>query len=170
MRTHRRLWIVLLALGAGCATGPQPPVKDPSKAEYYSADELMRLDGPERDRYCAYMENSLQTLKRERDVYTRAVDSLNVGAEEMRSKSIELSAQIVKLQQEVRELRLKEKALQSYVVKPGDTLKGIARSALGDEARWREILDSNRTTLTDEKAELRPGMRLNLPKSTKTGG
>lgn len=47
-----------------------------------------------------------------------------------------------------------------YVVQPGDTLIGIARSALGDGQRWREVQELNGLDTT----VLRVGQRLLLPR------
>ncbi len=51
---------------------------------------------------------------------------------------------------------------QTYVVRGGDTLSGIAQRFLGSAARWREILDLNRDQVpTPEK--LRSGITIRLP-------
>lgn len=166
----RRIIVLLLAgvaWTAGCATGPAPPLKDPAKGEFYTSDEMLRLRGAEADRYCGYLTNTLTGLRKETEHYRKMTDSLGTSADKLRSSSIEVSSQLVKLQQEVRELRLKQKALSSYVVKPGDTLKSIAKATLGSADRWQEIFESNKTTLLDDKAELKAGSRLNLPKGAK---
>jgi nucleoid-associated protein YgaU len=57
-----------------------------------------------------------------------------------------------------------------YVVRPGDTLRGIAGRLLGDEARWSKIFELNRGTaslpagrvLTDPDL-IWPDLRLRLP-------
>jgi nucleoid-associated protein YgaU len=36
-----------------------------------------------------------------------------------------------------------------YVVQPGDTLSGIAKTQLGDAGRWRDIFDLNRDVIAD---------------------
>ena len=48
-----------------------------------------------------------------------------------------------------------------YVVKPGDTLSGIAGKLLDDSERWRELLDAN-PQVTDP-ALIYPGDTLALP-------
>lgn len=154
---------------AGCAGGPAPAVKDPSKGEFYTPDEMLRLRGAQADQYCSYMNNTYTAYKTEADGYKRMSDSLGVAAESLRTASIDLSAKTVKLQQEVRELRLKEKAINSYVVKPGDTLKSIAKATLGSADRWQEIFDLNKAMLGDAATPLKAGTRVNLPKGAKTG-
>lgn len=49
-----------------------------------------------------------------------------------------------------------------YVVKQGDTLVRIARTALGNERRWEEILAMNESRISDSDA-LAVGTRLRLP-------
>ena len=51
----------------------------------------------------------------------------------------------------------------TYVVKPGDTLRKIAKQAYGDEGMWRRILRTNRGKLRSASA-LRAGMTLQLPR------
>lgn len=51
----------------------------------------------------------------------------------------------------------------SYYVRDGDTLAGIAHNLYGKETMADEILASNRSLLSSPR-DLRPGMRLTLPK------
>lgn len=53
----------------------------------------------------------------------------------------------------------------TYVVEKGDTLSSIARDTLGDESRWREIHELNKSELANPDI-LRVGMRLRLPERT----
>ncbi len=53
----------------------------------------------------------------------------------------------------------------SYVVRRGDSLKGIAKTMLGDAERWQEIHALNRDRVPDPK-QLYPGQVLALPFST----
>jgi hypothetical protein len=55
-----------------------------------------------------------------------------------------------------------ETAMQNVVVKPGDTLWGIAHKYLKDPARWDEILKNNRLPTADPTVAL-PGMTLKVP-------
>ncbi len=50
----------------------------------------------------------------------------------------------------------------TYLVKKGDTLYGIARNVLSDEKRWRAIYNENRHILS-APGDLREGMALRLP-------
>ncbi len=60
-------------------------------------------------------------------------------------------------------------AYRSYTVKKGDTLYGIARTQLGDEDRWREIYNLNKTTIGSNPHLIYPGQVLRLPpKSSST--
>ncbi|MGQ0607066.1 MAG: LysM peptidoglycan-binding domain-containing protein [Chloroflexota bacterium] len=51
----------------------------------------------------------------------------------------------------------------TYLVQPGDTLRGIARSVYGDELQWRRIFDANRAAIPDED-ELSVGQVLVIPR------
>jgi hypothetical protein len=53
-------------------------------------------------------------------------------------------------------------AFQNVVVRPGDTLWGIAHTYLKDPARWDEILKHNRLPTSDPTVAL-PGMTLRVP-------
>lgn len=50
----------------------------------------------------------------------------------------------------------------TYVVRPGDTLRSIARAVYGRESMYRAILRANRDRLASPN-DLRPGMQLELP-------
>lgn len=51
---------------------------------------------------------------------------------------------------------------QIYIVKPGDTLRGIAARFLGDARHWRIIFEANRDKISDPNL-IRPGMQLVIP-------
>ena len=56
-----------------------------------------------------------------------------------------------------------EESFDSYTVKQGDTLTGIAFKAYGHASRWRRIYDANRDVITNPD-RLRPGMTLRIPR------
>lgn len=49
-----------------------------------------------------------------------------------------------------------------HVVAKGDTLFGLARQYYGDQRRWRDIYEANRSTLADPN-QIRVGQRLVIP-------
>lgn len=51
---------------------------------------------------------------------------------------------------------------QTYVVRPGDSLYGIAKAQLGDGDRWNEIYEANRDTVMVPNL-ITPGTELKLP-------
>lgn len=51
---------------------------------------------------------------------------------------------------------------RSVIVKPGDTLSGLASQYLGTSRRWQELLDANKDKM-DTPQDLRVGMTINLP-------
>ncbi|MFJ5547140.1 LysM peptidoglycan-binding domain-containing protein [Streptomyces sp. NPDC093225] len=52
---------------------------------------------------------------------------------------------------------------RTYIVRAGDSLAGIARSQLGNEARWRELYATNRGVIGTNPEMIHPGMVLTLP-------
>ncbi len=150
----------------GCAHGPQPAVKDPAQGQYYTQEEMARLSPAERDRYCEAMETTLSGAKVQSKTMRARIDSLNAESDSLRNRSVRVSSQTRDLQTVLRDLRLKEKALNSYVVKPGDTLKSVARAVYGDSSRWKEIYDANKGLIGPENAPLKTGSRLTIPKKT----
>ncbi|MFJ6937705.1 LysM peptidoglycan-binding domain-containing protein [Streptomyces sp. NPDC101132] len=52
---------------------------------------------------------------------------------------------------------------RTYTVKPGDSLAAIARTQLGNEARWRELYAMNRGVIGSSPDMIHPGMVLTLP-------
>jgi surface antigen len=57
-----------------------------------------------------------------------------------------------------------------YIVKPGDTLWGIAQQFLGDGSRWRELQKADGSTFTDADARsLRVGQSVYIPVSYESG-
>ena len=57
-----------------------------------------------------------------------------------------------------------------YVVQPKDSLPYIARTQLGDESRWKEILELNRDQISNPSL-IKPGMKLKIPgRAPKTTG
>jgi len=57
----------------------------------------------------------------------------------------------------------------TYQVKANETLRSIARDTLGDNKRYREILDLNRGAIDDPRGPLAAGMTLTLPEDAVIG-
>jgi nucleoid-associated protein YgaU len=55
-----------------------------------------------------------------------------------------------------------EAAQRTYVVKPGDTLSGIAKEICGKVGRWPEIYGANKDRIKDPNL-IRPGWELRIP-------
>ena len=60
-------------------------------------------------------------------------------------------------------------ASQTYTVKPGDTLSGIARQYYGNPAEYMRIFEANRDKLTDPN-KISVGQQLTIPMVTKSAG
>jgi nucleoid-associated protein YgaU len=164
-RTATATGAFVLAAGllAGCATGPVPPMKDPAKGEFYTGPEMLRLPAAERDRYCSWMETSLRGWKDRRQVLQVRLDSLGVVADTLRNQEISISSRTTELSVRVRELRMREKATNTYVVAKGDNLRKIARAMYGEGSRYKEIYEANKAVIGDENAELKAGTQLTIP-------
>lgn len=52
---------------------------------------------------------------------------------------------------------------QTYTVRSGDTLSGIAQATLGDGSRWREIYELNKNAIGSNPNVIIPGTMLKLP-------
>ncbi|HEY9829676.1 MAG TPA: CHAP domain-containing protein, partial [Stenomitos sp.] len=59
---------------------------------------------------------------------------------------------------------------REYIVRPGDTLSGIAQREMGNANRWREIQRANGTTFTEDEARrLQIGQKVYLPVNYQAG-
>ena len=66
-----------------------------------------------------------------------------------------------KLRREAEERAAKPKP-RTYVVKAGDSLSKIAKEALGDASRWKEIFEANKDQIKDPN-QIHPGQELRIP-------
>ena len=90
-------------------------------------------------------------------------DSMGVQADSSRAQSVRVNNQARDLATEIRDLRLKSKAITAYVVKPGDTLRKISSVVYGDPLYWKGIYEANKSLIGAEDAELKAGTRLAIP-------
>jgi nucleoid-associated protein YgaU len=157
-------WVGLALVVGACSHGPVPPVKDPTKGEFYTNEEILRLPADQRERYCETMDSSLRALKDETTFLQARLDSLTTISDTLRNQSISVAQQTRDLNSVLRDLRLKDKAINSVVVKKGDTLRSLAKDVYGDATRWREIYDANRGAIGTETTPLRQGSRLTIPR------
>jgi len=172
-RNLRRLTLLAAALAAagwiaGCAP-PPPPAKDYTKGEYYTPEESARLPAAERDRYCNHLQTSLASRKAETEALRTRLDSLTIRADTLRAQAVLVSTQTREVNALLRDLRLKDKANNSYVVKSGDNLRKIAATLYGEPQRWKEIYNANKALIGAENAELKPGTRLTVPRAAAGG-
>ena len=52
---------------------------------------------------------------------------------------------------------------QSYTVKEGDTLYGIAEQIYGDGNEWEKIYQANQAVIGDNPDLIQPGQELTIP-------
>lgn len=152
-----------LALSGACSHGPRPAPKDPLQGGFYTVDEMLAMRQSDVDRYCRDLQSVLDDLKAETKRLQVRLDSLNAEGDRIRDENVKASTRTREISLEIRDLRLKQKVIQSYIVKAGDTLRTIAATVYGDPLRWREIYEANRGMLGSEDAPLREGSRLRIP-------
>jgi len=156
--------VAILGLTA-CAGGASGTLdRNPREGEFYSNEEIMQLSASTRNSYCEEMEEYLEELRVETATYNGRLDSMDVIADTLRTRTIEISSEIRHVNSELRELRLKRKSLQSYTTKEGDTLRAVAKLLYGDPLRWEEIYDANKAKVPDPNAALPEGTVLTLPR------
>lgn len=139
--------------------------KDPANGEYYTNEEVMQLSSSERDEYCEKMEQTLQQLQEETAMYQARLDSMQVAADTLRVQTLALSDSIRQVNNELRELRLQRKTLESYTTKGGETLSQLAKTLLGDANLATELIKANEKAVAGKKPEdpLSAGIRLKIP-------
>ena len=58
---------------------------------------------------------------------------------------------------------------QTYTVRPGDSLRGLAKRAYGDEMQWSRLYRANVSTLRSSSADvIYPGEVLFIPLASET--
>jgi nucleoid-associated protein YgaU len=140
--------------------------RDPAQGQFYSQEELMKLGGSERDDYCEAMETLLTDLQEETVTYTARLDSMQVMADTLRSQTLALSDSIRQVNNELRELRLKRKTVTSFTTKGGETVAHVAKILYGDANRATELMEANKSALTDHGMEdpLPAGLVIQIPR------
>lgn len=96
---------------------------------------------------------------REAEAKTK-IDDLRPQVEKCAAEVAELDAQIRALEAEIADLKAKQPKI--YVVKPGDTLRKIAREFYGDGTKWEDIYIANKAVIKDPNF-LYPGLELRIP-------
>jgi hypothetical protein len=166
MRTIRS-GLILAALGlVAYASAGVALDKDPAKGEYYTNEEVMKLSSSERDEYCEKMEETLQALQEETAMYQALLDSMQVASDTLRVQTLALSDSIRSVNNELRELRLQRKTMESYTTKGGETITQLAKAFLGDGKKTDELIRANEKTLAGKTPEepLAAGLRIKLPR------
>ena len=102
-----------------------------------------------------------QAEKAEQGKVLSAAEALQQKAEAMKreAEAIERQAEAMKAAAQ----GTAEAADTVYVVKPGDTLSGIAKAVYGKAGRWREIFEANRDIINNPNL-IRPGWKLRIPR------
>lgn len=65
--------------------------------------------------------------------------------------------------------RVADEGFESYTVRKGDTLSGIAQHFYGKASHWHQIFEANRGSISDPD-KIREGQVLRIPKDSGSGG
>jgi hypothetical protein len=156
--------LALAALGlVAFAGGGEALERDPAEGEFYTNEEIMELSASERDEYCEKME---RTLQMETELYQSRLDSMQVMADTLRAQTLALSDTIRQVNNDLRELRLQRKTLESYTTKGGETLSQLAKLLFGDAQLASELSRANEQALAGMEPEdpLPPGIKIKVPR------
>jgi LysM repeat protein len=108
--------------------------------------------------------------KREEEAAARKeMEALKAEAEAAKKEAEAAKAEAAKAKAEAEAAKAaaaapaaEEAAPRIYVVKPGDTLSGIAKKVYGKAGRWPEIYEANKDRIKDPNL-IRPGWELRIP-------
>jgi len=158
--------LLLAALGLVAYAGSGLALdKDPAKGEYYTNEEVMKLSASDRDEYCEKMEETLRALQEETAMYQALLDSMQVASDTLRVQTLALSDSIRAVNNELRQLRLQRKTMESYTTRGGETIAHLAKLLLGDENKLDELVRANEKALGGKAPEdpLAAGLHLKVP-------
>jgi chromosome segregation ATPase len=112
------------------------------------------------------MERTLQELQVETELYQSRLDSMQVMADTLRAQTLALSDTIRQVNNDLRELRLQRKTLESYTTKGGETLSQLAKLLFGDAQLASELSRGNEQALAGIGPEdpLPPGIKIKVPR------
>lgn len=157
------LAVALAVLGAGCSRAVLREARV-SEGDYYSESEYNRLDRAQREAYCAALAaelDRLRVLAANAPAPDRGAELARLKAELQRQRERLLAAVDPGLDSLRAEIAWYEALPDSYCVRPGDWLAGIAAQEriYADAAKWPRLARANRGRLADPQ-RLQPGQWL----------
>ena len=84
-------------------------------------------------------------------------------AQSLKDKAEALKREAEAMERQAEQMQAAAGAETVYVVKPGDTLSGIAKAVYGKAGRWREIYEANKDIIKSPNL-IRPGWKLRIPR------
>jgi nucleoid-associated protein YgaU len=159
---------VALLLAAGCGSKVTRDV-EVSNGEYYSADEVKKLDKDDYKSYCAQLDAELARLQ-------TAASSSKSEAEQARASVAQLQAEVRDLEsrygaakadveQVEKEIAYYEGLPKSWTVRDGEFLHKIAgyEEIYADPLKWPRLYRANRERIADPNL-IYPGWVLTVPR------
>lgn len=116
-------------------------------------------------------QTELEQTRQERELFAQTVSQLQAQLETAQRELTEAYQSLETLRQEHAALdaqlkdtesQLEQAKVRTYTVQRGDSLSSIAQRFYGNRERWSEILEANRSLITDPNA-LEHGMVLKIP-------
>lgn len=170
--------VALVSSATGCGK-PVLRVADASLGDYYTDQEFKKLRKDQRDEYCAELARQDSAYRAEILDAREALDALRARSRGLRAEGDSLFALASRLDSEIRASRAASSGAveggvpdkgaggegNAYIVRPGDSLWRISRSAsvYGSGARWRRIYEGNRGRIRDPNV-IFPGQELTIPR------
>jgi nucleoid-associated protein YgaU len=138
------------------------------EAQKKVADEARKKAADEaRKKREAEAQKKAKELHRKRELQAKKAEEAKARreAEAMRREAEAMKREAEATMREAEAMKREAEAAKEeriYVVKPGDTLSGIAKSVYGKAGRWREIFEANKDIIENPNL-IRPGWKLRIP-------
>ena len=168
----RNFGLTILALSllvvVGCGKGVTREA-NVSEGDYYSAEEFKKLDGDQRDAYCAELDGELARLEQGKvdNGQQSEASSAELAAAQNEVRSLESSYNAKKSETDglEEEIEYYENLPKVHVVEDGEFLQKISgyERIYADAAKWPRIYFANQDRIEDPNM-IFPGWELNIPR------
>ncbi len=169
----RNFGLTILALSllvvVGCGKGVTREA-NVSEGDYYSAEEFKKLDGDQRDAYCAELDGELARLEQGKvdNGQQSEASSAELAAAQNEVRSLESSYNAKKSETDglEEEIEYYENLPKVHVVEDGEFLQKISgyERIYADAAKWPRIYFANKDRIEDPNM-IFPGWELNIPRN-----
>ncbi len=171
-----RAGFALVAVGLfsllGCSGGVDRQV-DVSAGEYYTPEEVQKLDKDQYQSYCASLDQELQTV-------SESASDAKTQADQTQTQVAAVQAEVKKLESDYNSKKADVDAVQSeidyyeglpkvWTVKEGEFLYGISalEEIYADPLKWPRIYRANKDKIEDPNL-IYPGWELTIPRDWPT--